>query len=90
MHIVRYGLESMARGWRRRRERLPDDGDSIDDNNDYAVSVPILESISNSRAIPRASLKYLSFSARKPSRGLPVEAPNRRSKQNIFLTRAIA
>jgi hypothetical protein len=48
------------------------------------------ESISNSHTIPRANLKYPPFSTRKPSRGLPVEAPNRRRKQNIFLTRAIA
>jgi hypothetical protein len=58
MHIVRYRLDSMARRQQRRWERLRDggdigsmttetgyviDGDLIDDNSDYAASVPILE-----------------------------------------------
>jgi hypothetical protein len=64
MHIVRYRLDSMARRRRRRREWLSDGGDigsmttetgyvvdrdSIDDNSDYAASVPIIEHLQQPR-----------------------------------------
>jgi hypothetical protein len=48
------------------------------------------KSIFNSRAIPRASQKYLLFDTRKPSCAPSAEAANRREKRKFFRARYCA